>query len=107
VAELDLDRRRGRRDHPSPHVVAERAGQPHRTQPRAHNKDFAATLAKVLKRPALLPIPAFGPRLLLGRELADALLFTGQRVVPTKLTEDGYDFAHPLLPDALRHVLGR
>jgi hypothetical protein len=71
------------------------------------NKEFASTLAKVLKRPAVLPIPAFGPRLLLGRELADALLFTGQRVVPTKLVDDGFRFAHPLLPDALRHILGR
>jgi len=41
------------------------------------NADFTRTLASVMKRPSLLPIPSFGPALLLGRELADALLFTG------------------------------
>lgn len=89
-------------------LVSSVAGPVNLTAPNpVRNKEFASALAKVLKRPAILPIPAFGPRLLLGRELADALLFTGQRVVPTKLLGDGFRFAHPLLPDALRHVLGR
>ena len=46
------------------------------------NAEFTRVLASVLKRPALVPVPAFGPRALLGRDLADALLFTGQRIVP-------------------------
>jgi uncharacterized protein (TIGR01777 family) len=70
-------------------------------------KDFAATLGAVLKRPAVLPIPAFGPKLLLGGELADSLLFTGQRVLPAVLEADGYQFAHPTLEVALRALLGR
>jgi NAD dependent epimerase/dehydratase family enzyme len=45
--------------------------------------------------------------LVLGRDLADALLFTGQRVVPTRLLESGFVFAHAELDVALRHVLGR
>ncbi|MGA0064710.1 MAG: TIGR01777 family oxidoreductase [Ilumatobacteraceae bacterium] len=69
------------------------------------NAEFTRTLAKVVKRPALLPIPSFGPKLLLGAELADALLFTGQRVVPTALTHSGFRFEHPTLDVALRHLL--
>ena len=44
--------------------------------------EFTKTLAKVLRRPSFLPVPSFGPKLLLGSELADALLFTGQKVMP-------------------------
>lgn len=69
------------------------------------NAEFTTTLAKVLRRVALLPIPGFGPKLLLGGELADALLFTGQRVIPTVLTRDGYVFRHQTLDDALRALL--
>lgn len=71
------------------------------------NTGFARALGRVLRRPALLPVPSFGPALLLGRELADALLFTGQRVVPNALTRDGYSFRHPALEPALRGILGR
>jgi uncharacterized protein (TIGR01777 family) len=69
------------------------------------NAEFTRTLAKVVKRPALLPIPSFGPKLLLGAELADALLFTGQRVVPNVLTQSGFRFEHASLDVALRHLL--
>ncbi|MEN9822720.1 MAG: hypothetical protein RLZ04_1146 [Actinomycetota bacterium] len=71
------------------------------------NSEFTKVLAGVLKRPALFPVPAIGPRLLLGRELADALLFTGQKVLPRALEADGYTFAHPGLEGALRSLLGR
>jgi uncharacterized protein (TIGR01777 family) len=69
------------------------------------NAAFTAALAKVLHRPALLPIPAFGPKLLLGGELAEALLFTGQKVLPTKLQRSGYQFLHPELGAALASLL--
>ena len=52
-------------------------------------------------------MPAFGPKLLLGGELAEALLFTSQRVLPAVLTEQGYPFAHPTLEVALRALLDR
>jgi len=71
------------------------------------NTDFTRILAGVVKRPAMLPIPGFGPKLLLGSELADALLFTGQRVVPNALVKDGFVFAHPTLDVALRNLLGK
>jgi uncharacterized protein len=71
------------------------------------NAEFTKTLARVLKRPSFLPIPSFGPKLLLGSELADALLFTGQRAVPAQLTTSGYTFRHPTLEVALRALLGK
>jgi hypothetical protein len=69
------------------------------------NAEFTKVLAQVVKRPALLPIPAFGPKLLLGSELADALLFTGQRVMPQVLSTSGFSFKHPTLESALRSLL--
>lgn len=71
------------------------------------NADFAKVLAAVLKRPSFLRVPSFGPKLLLGSELADALLFTGQRVVPTKLQASGYVFQYSTLEVALRAILSR
>lgn len=71
------------------------------------NAEFARTLGKVLRRPSLLPVPRFAPALLLGGELADALLFTGQRVLPAALQADGYAFEHDTLHVALRAVLAR
>jgi len=71
------------------------------------NAEFTKVLAGVLSRPAVIPIPSFGPKALLGGELADALLFTGQRVVPAALTADGYVFGHPTLESALRSLLGK
>lgn len=71
------------------------------------NSEFADTLGDVLGRPTILPVPKFGPKLLLGGELADALLFDGQRVHPTVLAGDGFEFAHADLASALRAELGR
>ena len=71
------------------------------------NAEFTRVLASVVSRPAILPIPSFGPKLLLGGELADALLFTGQRVVPNALVADGFQFVHPTLDVALRALLNK
>ncbi|MEP7113386.1 MAG: TIGR01777 family oxidoreductase [Ilumatobacteraceae bacterium] len=71
------------------------------------NSEFTSTLAKVLHRPALLPIPTFGPKMLLGGELVEALLLGGQRVAPTALQRSGYEFHHETLDAALRDVLHR
>lgn len=89
-------------------LASDLAGPVNLTAPEpVTNRTFTSTLASVLSRPAVLPIPSFGPKLLLGGELAEALLFTGQRVVPTKLAASGYRFAHPGLEAALRAILGR
>lgn len=69
--------------------------------------DYARTLAGVLHRPALLPVPAIAPRLLLGQEGARELASTSQRVEPARLTRLGHRFRHRDLAAALAHVLGR
>ncbi len=69
------------------------------------NAEFTRALAKAMKRPALFPVPRFGPGLLLGAELAQALLFNSQRVLPQRLQDDGFTFSHPELPGALTAVL--
>ena len=71
------------------------------------NAELADTLGDVLHRPTILPVPAFGPRLLLGGERANGLLFEGQRVLPRVLQGDGFVHAHPTLADCLHAVLGR
>jgi len=71
------------------------------------NADFTTALARALKRLAILPIPKFGPQLLLGAELADALLFTGQRVMPAELLKSGFVFKHSTIEVALRALLNK
>ncbi len=68
------------------------------------NAEFTRTLAEVLKRPAILPIPAFAARLAFG-ELADEGLLASARVEPKKLIENGFQSAYPELGPALRHLL--
>jgi len=70
------------------------------------NRELARTLGRVLGRPALLPLPAFAARLLLG-QMADELLLASARVEPARLQATGFAFRHPTLEDALRHELGR
>jgi uncharacterized protein (TIGR01777 family) len=69
--------------------------------------DYARTLARVLHRPALLPVPGFGPALLLGSEGARELATASQRVQPARLQAAGHRFRTPELDFALRHILGR
>jgi uncharacterized protein (TIGR01777 family) len=68
------------------------------------NYEFTKTLGKVLSRPTIFPMPAFAARLALG-EMADELLLSSTRIVPTKLEQAGFQFAYPQLEPALRHVL--
>jgi uncharacterized protein len=69
------------------------------------NREFTRVLSAVLSRPARLPVPSFGPRLLLGTELADALLFTSARVRPAVLESSGFAFSHADLETGLRSML--
>lgn len=66
----------------------------------ATNADITKSLGRALHRPTCLPVPSFGPKLLLGGDLADALLFTSQRVVPKVLSDHGFEFAHRTIDDA-------
>jgi len=70
------------------------------------NAEYSATLARVVGRPALLPVPGFGPKLLLG-ELADDLIFSSMRVHPAAAEATHYSFRHPHLEPALQDLLHR
>jgi len=67
------------------------------------NLEFTRTLAKVLKRRALLPVPAAVLKVALG-ELS-VLLLGGQRVVPKRFLEEGFEFEFETLEQALAYVL--
>ncbi len=67
------------------------------------NREFALVLGQILGRPAFLPTPAFMLRLTLG-ELS-TLLLAGQRVIPRRLLELGFEFEFPELQEALRDLL--
>jgi len=67
------------------------------------NREFSATLARVLNRPAFFKMPAFLLRLVAG-EFGDMLL-NGQRVYPKKLVEQGFEFKYPELEAAVRAVV--
>ncbi|NCL75790.1 TIGR01777 family oxidoreductase [Rhodococcus sp. YH1] len=70
------------------------------------NDEYTRTLARVLHRPALLPVPGFGPRLLLGEEGAREVATADQCVVPRCLVDHGHRFRRPKLEACLRHQLG-
>ena len=69
------------------------------------NKEFTNTLGEVLKRPAVVPIPAFAAKLAFG-EMANDLLLASTKVAPKRLSDSGYEFQYPKLEPALKHVLG-
>ncbi|AQT82742.1 TIGR01777 family protein [Mycolicibacterium litorale] len=70
------------------------------------NSEYTRVLAATLHRPALLPVPSIGPRVLLGGQGARELAEADQRVLPTKLQGLGHRFRHPTVGDALAHQLG-
>ncbi|MHB8809827.1 MAG: TIGR01777 family oxidoreductase [Desulfobulbaceae bacterium] len=75
------------------------------TAPQAvTNREFTATLAEVLHRPAFLTVPAPVLKITLG-EFAEVLLGS-QRVAPKKILQAGFAFSHPELKGTLHDVLG-
>jgi uncharacterized protein (TIGR01777 family) len=84
------------------------AGPVNMTAPEpVRNAAFAEAIGHVLHRPTRLPVPAFGPKLVLGGERAESLLFQSQRVLPRVLQADGYEWRYPTLEPALRVALAR
>jgi uncharacterized protein len=71
----------------------------------ATNAEFSKALGKVLRRPAVVPVPALALRVLYG-EMASVVLGS-QRMVPARAVGLGYEFAFPGLEGALRGVLSR
>lgn len=68
------------------------------------NREWTRVLARVLGRPAVLPVPRFGPRLVLG-EMVDELVYASARVVPEATMATGYRFRFSDLEAGLRSVL--
>ena len=69
------------------------------------NRELSHVLGRVLHRPAVAPVPGLAVKLLYG-EMA-WIVITGQRAVPARLLELGYEFRRPDLEDALREATGR
>jgi len=70
----------------------------------ATNKDFSKALGRALNRPAVMPVPGLVLDLKFGKEFGQVLR-GGQRVLPKRTEELGYEFKHPDLDEALRDVL--
>ncbi|HSC85772.1 MAG TPA: TIGR01777 family oxidoreductase [Polyangiaceae bacterium] len=71
----------------------------------ASNREIATVLGRVLRRPALLPAPAFALRALFGKDGAAPIL-EGQRVAPRRLSESGFSFRYPTVSAAIDELLG-
>jgi len=69
------------------------------------NAEFAKALGRALGRPTVLPTPRVALDLRLGRELAEALVYTSARVQPRALLDSGFVFAHTTIDAALRDAL--
>ncbi len=68
------------------------------------SKDFSDALGKALRRPALLPLPAFQVKLLFG-DMGKTLLLAGQKVLPQKALASGFSFKYPAIQEALADIL--
>jgi hypothetical protein len=73
----------------------------------ATNQEITSALGEVLNRPTLVPVPRFGPKIILGGEATEAFLYASQRVFPTVLEASGFTFTQPDLESGLRAVLGK
>jgi len=69
------------------------------------NEVFTKALGAALHRPTFLAVPSFGPKLLLGSDMAQQLLFISERVVPAVLEREGFTFTHRTIDDALASML--
>lgn len=70
----------------------------------ATNADVTKALGRALHRPTVLSVPQFALGLAMGRELTDQVILAGQRVLPAVAQQSGFEFQHPDLDGALRHV---
>lgn len=68
------------------------------------NDELAKTMGRVLRRPALFPVPATVLKLLLG-EMAETVLLSGQKVIPAVLQRSGFQYRFADLEPALRDLL--
>ena len=67
------------------------------------NREMADAIGRALRRPSILPAPAFALRLALG-EMADAMILNGQRVLPALAQSRGFKFRYETVDDALGEI---
>ena len=72
----------------------------------ATNEEFTKTLASVLSRPAILPMPALAVKFVFG-EMGETVLLGSQRVEPSRLISSGYPFRFRTLRASLENILSR
>ncbi len=68
------------------------------------NSEFTAALSRALKRPAILPVPAFIIKLIFG-EMGENLLLNGQKVIPKRLEQNSFEFSYPTIYLALLEIV--
>lgn len=67
------------------------------------NYAFSKELGKAMKRPALMPIPSFILKIILG-DMAEEIMLNGQKVMPQKALANGYKFRHDNIESALKSI---
>lgn len=65
---------------------------------------FAKELGRVLHRPAVIPLPGFALKAIVGPQFAEEAILVSNRVLPTKLLDSGFEFSHPDLRTALEAI---
>ena len=70
------------------------------------NAELSKALGKALSRPAVLPVPKLALKARFGSELGEVIT-GGQRAVPRRALDDGFEFAEPEIEPALRDLLRR
>lgn len=70
------------------------------------NEEMTKVLASQLHRPAFFQIPTIGPKIILGRQGAEELALSNQKVLPTALQELGHVFRYTTIDAAIAHELG-
>lgn len=68
------------------------------------NRDFTRALGRVLRRPTVVPVPELALKIRFGSELGE-ITTGGQRAVPRRAVDGGFEFRHPELEPALRDLL--
>jgi uncharacterized protein (TIGR01777 family) len=69
------------------------------------NSEFTASLGRVLRRPAFMPVPAWALRIAVGKRMADEALLASTRAAPQRLSETGFVFGHATIDTALAAIL--
>jgi uncharacterized protein len=70
------------------------------------NAEFSKALGRALGRPAVMPVPKLVLKARFGSELGEVLT-GGQRAIPRRALDGGFEFAHPEVEPAFRSLLAR